>query len=36
MNDYLKEFESLMLRVGFNESNEEKMSRFVSGLKRDI
>jgi len=35
-NDYFKELESLMLRVDLDESHEEKVTRFVSGLRRDI
>jgi len=31
-----KELEFLMLRVGINESNEEKVSRFMNGLWRNI
>lgn len=30
VNEYFKELESLILRVGLEESNEEKITRFIS------
>jgi len=37
VNDYAKFMESLLLKVGLQfESEEEKVARFVSGLRRDI
>lgn len=36
VKDYFKELESLMLRDEIDEPNEEKVARFMSGLRRDI
>lgn len=37
MNEYLKFLESLMIKVIFrDETNETKVARFRSGLRRDI
>jgi len=36
VNEYFTELESLMLRVGLEECNELKITRFISGVRRDI
>ena len=36
MNDYFKELQSLILKVGLQESNEDKITRFVSSIMEDI
>ena len=33
---YFKELETLLTNINMHESEESKMARFVSGLKRDI
>jgi len=33
---YFKELETLLLKVNLKESEEAKIARFVSGLRRDI
>jgi len=36
VNDYFKELHSLILKVGLQESNEDKITRFVSSIMEDI
>jgi len=36
VSEYFKELESQMRRIEVNETNKEKIKRFVSGLRRDI
>ena len=37
MNEYFKMMESMLLKVGLQfESEEEKVARFVSGLRREV
>jgi len=35
VDDYFKELDTLLIKVDMNESEEAKMARFVSGLRRD-
>ena len=37
MNEYFKMMESMLLKVGLQfESEQEKVARFVSGLRREV
>ena len=36
MDDYFKQLDTLLIRVHMDESEEAKIARFVSGLRRDI
>jgi len=36
MDAYFKELETILIKIDMHESEESKMARFVSGLKRDI
>lgn len=36
VNEYFKELDSLMIRVWLEESNREKITRFMTGLRGDI
>ena len=36
MDGYFKELDTLLIKVDMQESDEAKMARFVSGLRRDI
>ena len=36
VDDYFKELDTVLIKVDMNESDEAKMTRFVSGLRRDI
>ena len=36
MDDYFKELETTLTKIDMHESEESKMVRFVSGLRRDI
>ena len=36
MDDYFKKLDTLLIRVHMDESEEAKIARFVSGLRRDI
>ena len=36
VDDYFKQLDTLLIRVNMDESEEAKIARFVSGLRRDI
>ena len=36
MDSYFNELETLMLKINLDESEEAKIARFISGLRRDI
>ena len=36
MDAYFKELETMLLKIDMHESEESKIARFVSGLRRDI
>ena len=36
MDGYFKELDTLLIKVDMHESDEAKMARFVSGLRREI
>ena len=36
MDDYFKQLDMFLIRVHMDESEEAKIARFVSGLRRDI
>ena len=36
VDDYFKQLDTLLIRINMDESEEAKIARFVSGLRRDI